>query len=257
MGGLLDRLLTAELFALVLIFARLGSAMMLLPGFAENSVPVRVRLMLALAITVVVAPVLAPSLPRLPASPLSLMLMLGGEMGIGLFIGTLARLLLSALEVAGMVIAFQIGLASAVIFNPLLNEQGSLTGIFLMLLGIVLLFEVDAHHLMLRGILDSYTLFVPNALPPIGDFAEMLTMTVSRSFRIGLQMAAPFLVVMTLLYMAIGLLSRLMPQLQVFFVALPLQLLLGILLLGITVSSIMLLFLDSFGETFRGLLRPA
>lgn len=256
MAGLVERLLTAELFALVLIFARVGSAMMLLPGFAENSVPVRVRLMLAMAITLVVAPMLAPGLPRLPGNPINLALLLMGEIGIGLFIGTMARLLLSALEIAGMVIALQIGLASAVIFNPLLNEQGSLTGIFLMLLGITLLFEVDAHHLMLRGVFDSYTLFVPNALPPIGDFTELLTRLVGQSFKIGLQMAAPFLLVMTMLYIALALVSRLMPQLQIFFLALPLQLLIGILLLGATVSSIMLLFLDTFAATFRGLLRP-
>ncbi|MBI3512980.1 MAG: flagellar type III secretion system protein FliR [Proteobacteria bacterium] len=254
--AMLQRLLTAEVFALLLVFARVGSAMVLLPGIGENYVSPRVRILLAGAITIVVAPVVTPHLPPQPGSPWVLGLLLGGEIGIGLFIGSVARIMMATLETAGTLISFQIGLATASVFNPLISDQGSLTSVLISIAGMVLLFETDMHHLMLRGVVDSYTLFVPGALPPIGDFTEMISRTVSRSFAIALQIASPFLVVSLMLYVALGLVSRLMPQLQIFFVALPLQIVLGFLLLVVTFSSLLLWFLDHFAAVMRGFLAP-
>ena len=123
--------MTAEVFALLLIFARVGSAMVLLPGIGENYVSPRERLLLAGAIAIVVAPVLAPRLPPQPGSPVTLLLLLGGEIGVGLFIGTVARITFTALEVAGTIISLQIGLATASVFNPLISDQGSLISVLM------------------------------------------------------------------------------------------------------------------------------
>lgn len=248
---MLQRLLTAEVFALFLVFARIGTAAMLLPGIGESYVAPRVRLLLAGAISIVVAPVLAPSLPALPASPLTMALLIGGEIGIGLFIGTVTRCTMIALEIAGTLIGFQIGLSTASIFNPLLSEQGSVIGVLIAIAGIVLMFQTDLHHLMFRALIDSYTLFTPGALPPMGDFTEVVTRTISKSFALGMQLSAPFMVITALLYVALGLMSRLMPQLQIFFVALPLQIALGFLMLVLTFSTIMLWFLEKFGDALR------
>jgi flagellar biosynthetic protein FliR len=247
----LENLLTGEVFSFMLIFARTGSAMMLLPGFGENYVSIRCRLLLAFAFALAVAPVVAPHLPPLPASPLTLTLLIGGEVGIGIFIGTAGRIMITALEVAGTLISFQIGLATASIFNPLVSDTGQLTSVLISIAGMVLLFETDLHHLMLRALVDSYTLFQPGALPPIGDFTETISHLVSRSFLISLQIAAPFLVVSTMMYLALGLTSRLMPQLQIFFLALPLQIVLGFLILVLTFGTIMLWFLNNFADVMR------
>ena len=253
---MLERLMTAEVFALMLIFARIGSALILMPGIGENYVSPRVRLLLAGAIAIVVAPVVAPRLPALPASVSSMFLLLGGEVGVGLFIGTVARLALSSLETAGTLIAFQTGLASAQVFNPLLSDQGSLVSVLISVVGLVLIFETDMHHLLLRAVVDSYTPFVPGALPPIGDFSEMISRLVARSFAIAMQLSAPFLVLSLVTYIALALITRLMPQLQIFFVALPLQIGLGFLLLSLTFSTLMMWFLENFADVIRGFLAP-
>ena len=253
---MLERLLTAEVFSLLLVFARTGTALMLLPGFGENYVSARFRLLLAGAFSIVVAPVVAPHLPALPASPITLSLLLGGEIGIGIFIGTVGRMMVITLETAGSLVSFQVGLASAAIFNPLISDQGQLLSVLISIIGMVLLFQTDLHHLMLRAIVDSYTLFVPGALPPIGDFTETITKLVARSFLIALQMTAPFLVVMTMMYIALGLIARLMPQLQIFFLALPLQITIGFLILVLTLSTIMLWFLNNFADVMRGFTVP-
>jgi len=253
---MLERLMTAEVFALVLIFARIGSAFILMPGIGENYVSPRVRLLLAGAVAILVAPVVAPRLPALPASVSSMFLLLGGEIGIGLFVGTVARVALSALETAGTLISFQTGLASAQVFNPLLSDQGSLVSVLISVVGLVLIFETDMLHLLLRATVDSYTLFVPGALPPIGDFSEMISRLVARSFAIAMQLSAPFLVLSLVTYIALALITRLMPQLQVFFVALPLQIGLGFLLLGLTFSTLMMWFLENFADVIRGFVAP-
>jgi len=250
----LQRLLTAEVFAMVLIFARIGSAAILLPGIGENYVSPRVRLLFAGAMTVVVSPVLAPSLPALPSSPLSMLLLLGGEIGIGLFFDRVVRCTMIALEIAGTVISFQIGLATASIFNPLLSDQGSVTSVLITITGLVLMFQTDMHHLMLRALIDSYTLFSPGNLPTIGDFTEVVRRTVPRSFAIGMQLSAPFLVILTLMYVALGLMSRLMPQLQIFFLAMPINILCGFLIMMLLLGSIMTVFLTYYSDTMAAFL---
>ena len=254
---LLQQFLSASTFAVLLVFCRIGTAMILLPGIGENYVSPRVRLLLAGAITLLVTPVVLPRLPPDPGSPGLLVVLIGGEMGIGLFIGTVARIMITTLETAGTLISFQIGLATANIFNPLLSDQGSLTSVLISITGIVVLFQTDMHHLMLRALVDSYSLFVPGALPPIGDFTEMISRLFSRSFMISLQLATPFLVIGLMMYVALGLISRLMPQLQIFFLALPLQMTLGFLLLVLTFSTLLLWFLNNFAEVMRGFVAPA
>src|SRR3546814_14126965 len=77
--------------------------------------------------------------------------------------------------------------------EPTVSTESPVTGTFLSMLGLVLIFTVELHHLMLSGIVESYRLFVPGDLPPIGDFAASVTRIVAESFRIGLQLSAPFL----------------------------------------------------------------
>jgi len=250
-GETLESLLNGSIFQFMAIFCRVGSAVMLLPGLGEAYVPQRVRLVFALMFSLALMPMLADKVPVLPADLDRFVMVLATEIGIGLFFGTVVRCTMIALEIAGTVISFQIGLATASIFNPLLSDQGSVTSVLITITGLVLMFQTDLHHLMLRALIDSYTLFSPGNLPPIGDFTEVVSRTVTRSFAIGMQLSAPFLVILTLMYVALGLMSRLMPQLQIFFVALPLQIGLGFLILLLTFSTLMLWFLENFGDVLR------
>lgn len=243
---MLERLLALEVFSYLLVFTRLGATVMLLPGIGEAYVPVRVRLLIAMLVTAVMQPVVAPLLPEIPEGFVALSMLLAGEVLIGVFIGTVARVLVTTLITAGTVVAFLTGYANAVLFNPMLQDQGAMTAVFLSLLGTLLIFVTNLHHLMFMAMMDSYTMFVPGAAPPLDDFAEALARMVSASFNIGVQLAAPFIVVTTLFYISLGLLARLMPQFQVFFVGLPIQIMLGLITLMVTISSIMLMFMDYF-----------
>jgi len=243
---MLDRLVPFEVFSVLLVFCRIGGAIVILPGFGETFVSPRIRLLLALLIALVVTPVAEPSLPDMPSQVGPLVLLIGGEILVGVFIGTVARLMIAALATAGTVIAFVSGLASALAFNPLLSDQGTLPSAFLTLLGLLLIFATNMHHLMLRAVFDSYTLFVPGSAPDSGDMAMYVGRTVADSFTLGIQLAAPFLVISLVFYVMMGLLARLMPQMQVFFVAIPLQILLSFFILSGVLTGMMLWFLTQF-----------
>jgi len=139
MTGTLNQYLPANLFAVMLVFSRIGSAVMVLPGFGDLYVPARFRLLLGLFFAMLLATALSSILPAQPGSPLVLMSLLGGEIVIGLFIGSVARLMLSALETAGAIVSLQLGLSAAQIFNPLQAQQTAIAGAFLTVFGVLLI----------------------------------------------------------------------------------------------------------------------
>jgi flagellar biosynthetic protein FliR len=151
---------------------------------------------------------------------------------------------ISALQVAGSVIAQQLGLGFVTAVDPSQGQQGLLVGNFLTLLGITLIFATDLHHLVIAGLHDSYRLFTPGEVPVSGDIATLVTRTIANAFRVGIQLSAPFLVFGLVFNVALGVLSRLMPQMQVYFVAVPLSIIIGFLILLIVVGAMMGSFLN-------------
>lgn len=253
---MLGSLLLEDVFALMLVFTRLGSALMVMPGIGDGIVPPRIRLFLALMIAFSVTPLLARTLPVMPESVIILFILLFGEIVIGLLLGLLARLLVTAMDVAGVVVSFSMSLANAQAFNPAMAAQGSLVGGFLTMLALVLIFVADLHHLMIMAIVDSYSLFPVGEIPPMGDAADLMARMVARAFVIGAQIAAPFVAISLVFYLGMGLLARLMPQVQIFFIAIPIQIILGLLVMIATLSAVMLYWMQEFQNTYVNVLTP-
>jgi flagellar biosynthesis protein FliR len=243
----LNQFLPTDILIYALVFARVGAMVMTLPALGEAILPPRVRLMLALSLVVLLTPMVADLYPAGATSkPLMLVGMIGLETITGLAIGLLLRIVMTAVGTAGNVIAMQSGLAFAQTFDPSQQTQSALVSTFLSLLALVLIFAADLHHLLIAGIQQSFTLFPPGKLLPTGDFAKLAIETVSQAFMLGVQMASPFLVFGLILYGASGVVARLMPQVQIFFLAMPLNILAGFVLLALTISAMMLWFLDVF-----------
>src|SRR6187200_1268409 len=230
--------------AFMLVFARIGTMVMLLPGLGELSVPVRVRLTVALVLTAILLPLHRAAYPLDLAVPGPVLTLLFQELLIGAVLGLTARLTISALQVAGSVVAQQLGLGFVTAVDPTQNQQGLLVGNFLTLLGVALVFATDLHHLVIAAMNDSYTIFQPGELPLMGDAAQHVTRIVATAFRIGIQLSAPFLVFGLLFNLGLGILSRLIPQMQVFFIGLPLSIILGLLLLLVVIGTMMGTFVD-------------
>lgn len=252
----LEEYLPLRVFEILMVFARTSSAMLLLPGVGETFVPMRVRLLFSAMLALTVAPVIAPQLPPEPASPAGLLALLAGEILIGIYFGLVARVLLLTLDTAGRVISFSTGLASATIFNPSITEQGTAIGLLLTLLGMLLLFITDLHHLLIRSVAESYTVFRPGGELMFGDLSEAITELVSGSFKVAVQLAAPFYVFSLLFFVCLGVLARLMPQLQIFFIGLPVQIYVGMFVLATILGALMTAFLTYYADTAATYLIP-
>jgi flagellar biosynthetic protein FliR len=239
--------LSGMVLVYALVFARTGSMVMLLPAIGEAGIPSRVRLALALAVSFAMTPVVAHLYPQeMPQSVMAFGLMLTQEITAGVLVGLMSRIIMSALSVAGTVIAMQTGLSYAQSIDPSMGEQAAIVGNLLSMLGAVLIFATDLHHLAIGAIQGSYTLIPPGASLPTGDMAELAVRLVSGSFGLGLQLAAPFIVFAFAVNAATGVLARMMPQMQVFFVAMPINVLVGFMLLMLLIGSMMTLFLNFY-----------
>lgn len=245
---MLEQALALNLFAYFMVFARVGALIMVLPGFSDSYVSPRIRILIALAIAFVLTPVVGEAVPSIPASPFALLILMISEIVIGVFLGVASRILISALQTAGTIIGYQISLANALVFDPASAQQGALAGALLTVTAVTLIFVTDLHHLMLLGVAGSYELFVPGSIPAPDDMADFVSRAVARSFVLAMQVAAPFIVSGLTLTVGVGLLNRLMPQVQMFFVAMPMQIMIGIAVMMLTFSAMMMWFLDTYRD---------
>ena len=241
---MLEEILSLNVFAFMMIFARVGTAFFLFPGFQGKQVNVKSRLALALAVSFLLTPLLMEILPPMPGDPLMLLLILGGEILSGAVLGTAVLVMFSAMQVAGTVISFVSAMANAMIFDPISQQQSAIVGGFLSTAATLLLFVTDLHHVLIKALIDSYILFQPGGSPIMGDISELIVRQVSSAFKLGIQLAAPFIVISIVYNFALGLMTRLSPNIPIFFVAMPAQLVLGIVILMIVLPGILLTFIS-------------
>jgi flagellar biosynthetic protein FliR len=230
----------------MLVFARIGAMVMLMPGLGEVNIPVRVKLSIALALTLIILPLHRTAYQIDMTSLTPLLVLMLHEIVIGVVLGATARVTLSALQVAGSIIAQQLGLGFVTAVDPTQGQQGLLVGNFLTILGITLLFATDTHHLVIAALNDSYKIFSPGELMQSGDLAALATRAFAAAFKIGMQLAAPFLVFGLVFNIGLGVLARLMPQMQVYFVGVPLSIMIGFVIFAAVLATMMGTFLDYF-----------
>jgi flagellar biosynthetic protein FliR len=233
--------------AFMLVFARVGAMVMLLPGLGETNIPVRIKLGIALMLTLIILPLHRAAYHIDLQSTNALLIVMIHEIVVGIVLGATARVTLSALQVGGAVIAQQMGLGFVTTVDPTnQGQQGVLIGNFLTLLGVTLLFATDTHYLVIAALNDSYNIFSPSDLTPSGDIAALATRAFAAAFKIGAQLAAPFLVFGLVFNIGLGVLARLMPQVQVYFVGVPLSILAGFLIFALVLVAMMGTFLNYF-----------
>ena len=235
-----------EVYGAGLVFARVGAFAMLIPGVGENGVPPRIRLAFAFVFALALYPIVRASLPAIPLN-------LGGigaqvliEIVIGLALGTLLRLFLQTLAVAGEVVSLQTTLSFAQTTNPLGAVPTTTLATFLTLLGLTLIFATGLHQSFIAGIAHSYLVFPPGRGVPIGDLTGAMVKTFGQTFALGIQLAAPVIVFSFVFNVASGFIGRAMPQFQIFFVATPLQVLLGLSVFAMGLGVFGLVWIDSF-----------
>ncbi|MDB5547897.1 MAG: flagellar biosynthetic protein FliR [Tardiphaga sp.] len=247
-------LLPALAAAFMLVFARIGAMVMLLPGFGETNIPVRIKLGIALLLTLVILPAHRGAYQIDMQSMSSLIVLAIHEIVIGIVLGATARVTLAALQTAGSVIAQQLGLGFVTAIDPTQGQQGLLIGNFLTLLGVTLLFATDTHHLIIAALSDSYKIFAPGEVMSSGDVAALATRAFAAAFKLGMQLAAPFIVFGLVFNVGLGVLARLMPQMQVYFVGVPLSIMIGFVIFAAVLATMMGTYMDYFVRVIHSLM---
>lgn len=252
-GATLSGMLAAFAFAFMLVLARCGAAVMLLPGFGEVELPMMLRAGFAAALALLLLPGVAPHGIAAPDSVLHAAGMVAADLFSGLLLGFLARVIVLALGMAGEIVSPMIGLSSVLVSDP---DGGGHVQAISRVLGLaapVLVLASGLYALPLSALAGSYALVPPGALLPVADSTRAVVGAVAGSFALALRLAAPFVVAGLVWQVALGLLSRLVPQVQVYFVALPGQILGGLLLFGLLAGAMIAAWQDTVQAAWSGL----
>lgn len=235
-------------FPFFLLLTRMAAAVMVFPAISDASVSRRFRMMLAVAIAVVMFPLLQPHLPALPPRTGDLVLLLFGEIIIGILMGLGARLFMAAMSVAGELISFMAGFQSATLFDPSSASSTGAPAVLLTLCAGLLVLTTGLHHELIRGVAASYAAFPAGELPDVGDINVAVIDIVAQMFMLGVMLAAPLIVTGVLANAMFGVLNRLIPQLQVFFVSMPLVIAVSLVVFAASIG----MMLELWGKTVQG-----
>jgi flagellar biosynthesis protein FliR len=238
----------STVLAAFILFCRIGSCLMLMPGFSSPRVPTNVRLFLCFAVTASLVPMLAPDVVKLlkDDAPLDTIRLIMSEMVIGGMIGFMGRIFFAALETLGTAIAMMTGLAQSL--GAPISEDEPLPAVTTVLtfVATTLLFVMDLHWEILRGIIASY-----HTIPVAVEFTSRSSLVqvadcLSRAFLLALRISSPFIMYSVIVNLAIGFANKLTPQIQVYFIATPFVLAGGLFLLYFASREMLAMFMAGF-----------
>lgn len=239
---------SAQLWAVGLIFIRLASIVMLIPGLGDPAVPPRLRIGFALLLAIIITPIVSPTLPPMPAGLGDLAGIIIHEAVIGLMLGTLMRVLLFTLVTTGEILSLQTTLSFAQTANPTEAQSSTSIGAFLAMFGLVMIWATNTHHMFIRAMVDSYQVFSPMKKVMVADAGTMMVRTLSESLVLALQLSAPVIVFAMVFNIATGFVGRMMPAFPVFFAATPLSVLFGLAIMALSLGTMGMVFIEHYQE---------
>lgn len=242
-------LVSTETFQLFLIcLARIAALIGSMPVFSGAQTPMRIKAGLALVFTLVVFPVVSPLLPHLSFEPFTLGVLLAKEAMLGVMVGFVARLIFTAVEFGGVVIGYQMGFAAANVFDPQNQRQISLISQFQNVFAILIFLAVDGHHFLLRATVESFRMLPPGSENLSGEAIPYLMELTSGMFVFAVKLSAPILAVLLLSALAMGVMARVFPQLNVFMLSYPINIGVSFVVMGLTLNLVAMLLEREFSN---------
>ena len=228
-----------EVERMMLILARISGLFLSAPFFSRTAGPNRIKVILVLALTIVIYPLVSPWPHEGEGSPMVMFHAIVIELIIGAILGMLVHWVLLSVQVAGGVMGFQMGLSMAMVMDPTSGLQEGVLSNLLYLTGLMLFLVVDGHHLLLEGLARSFhSLPIGSGLPPAGTLLEAGVAALLRMFQLALLIAAPIIGFTKMLYLGMGLINKASPQIQVFFLSMPIAQMMGFVVLGLYLALI-------------------
>lgn len=240
---------TQEILIIFMMLCRTSGIFLLIPPFGDSNVKPIIKIVLALSISLMMfgefSELIRPIIKSVAADSLALTITIVSELLLGISFAMIVKILVSAVQVAGLAIASQIGLSAASIFDQSQQVQNSSLGLMLAMLTTIAILESGMHIRIIGSIYESYNTI------PIGaffnhhnDFISLVVGSVGKMWSAGIQISIPFILINIIMMVGAGILAKLMPQLQIFFVMLPIQIFVGIMIFGIILSGILIWFIE-------------
>lgn len=237
-----------EVLAFALVLSRVGGLFAAMPVFGGRRMPVQVKAIAVLMITLVCFPSLMIRVPPMPTDVFTLGLLLLREMAIGLMLSFITQIVFAAVEFSGQIVGMQMGFSISQILDPALGNQAQIMSVLQMLLATLMFLSLNIHHLFIRTIVDSFTVIPVGGWHLNGDIVSFLVRQTTDVFVIGVRLAAPVMAALLLTSVALGIMARAFPQMNIFMISLPLNIGIGFLVLGMTLTVFFHVLEVSFGQ---------
>ena len=229
-----------EAFLLALI--RTGGFLSAAPALNHKAVPVPVRIGLTIILSMALVPMISSQLPDAPLHLGELLVIGAREMLTGVIIGFAFALLFTGIQAAGELVGLQVGFAMANVYDPSTERQMGVLGQFQLILGLLLFFTMDGHHLMIRAFADSYQIVGVAGLNLNAVGLGLLTRLTSMVFVIAVKVAAPVMAAVFLTEIGLGIIARTVPQMNVFIIGFPLKISVGVFMLAAALPMFAMVF---------------
>jgi flagellar biosynthetic protein FliR len=226
-----------QIIGFMLVVARLSGLFLIAPVFSSPMIPPRIKIMALLVLAATLTPIITPSTQELPTGVFDLVIAIGIESLIGFAIGFSVAIVFSAVQVGASLIDTSIGFSMANIIDPLNNAQGAVLGSFYSLIATLTFLAVNGHHWMLAGFKRSFDVIALGTMPNMEQTLSNLFTAFGQLFAMAFQIAAPVLVTLLLVDVVLGIVSRVVPQMNVFFVGIPLKIGVGLAAVILTLPS--------------------
>ena len=237
-----------EIIFFMLVLSRVAGIFAAMPVFGGRRMPIRIKAITVLMITLVCFPTLSVTLPNVPSDAFSLALLVFSEVMVGLTLAFIAQIIFAAVEFSGQIIGMQMGLTISSILDPSQGTQTQIMSVVQTLFATLLFLSLNIHHVFIRAIMDSFKVIPLGGWRLSGELINFLVMRTADIFIIGIRLAAPVMVALLLATVALGIMARAFPQMNIFMISLPLNIGLGLIILGTTLTIFFHVLEISFGH---------
>jgi flagellar biosynthetic protein FliR len=241
------------------VFIRVGALVFMLPFFGANGIPSLWKAGFSFLLAIIIVP-LVPMPQTFPEGDLELLLGVCSEILISFLLAILAKLFLTSVQLAGQFLGFQMGFNVASVMDPQTGGQSTVISQFLYMFTVLLFFSINGHHLFIRALAESFQTVPPLSFRLSPSLMKVVVKISGEMFLIAIKMAAPILVALFLSNLCLGIIARTVPQVNILMIGFPLNIALGLILLGVTLNNLspfLVGLIRRMGSVLMGVLRMA
>lgn len=237
-----------EVIFFMLVLSRVAGIFAALPVFGGRTIPLRIKLITVFMITLVCFPTLSVALPEVPPNAFSFALLIISEVMVGLTLAFITQIIFAAVEFSGQIIGMQMGLTISSIIDPSQGTQTQTMSVLQTLFATLMFLSLNIHHVFIRAIMDSFKVIPLGGWHLSGELVNFLVIRTADIFIIGIRLAAPVMAALLLTTVALGIMARAFPQMNIFMISMPLNIGLGLVIMGMTLTIFFHVLNISFGN---------